>query len=370
MVPYVYDDATPCPPEADPDVLEVLAKARGKAAVVEAEAAVQALDADLRARFRQLTDLRSIRLVAMGVRDIIERRRIYAARAAGLRRALKLGASKIPPSPVLPDLGRLGDHDTRPGDLQRHIASQLELAKKGLAIVESEIKTWEAIVADDGQYSLQRMSLEPVPTKQGERPSEHTKRIEAYRRCWPQDACLERLVRSVGDRRKLLGRIAALEADATNAMALVARLVKAAVDQAGGSSAVIMAAIAADACTNLSSPSNIRALEAEKASREAALARLADAGVAEGPAVDRAHAELADIATQLAVARQESIDRRRAVASATVERALLGDEAARAQLERLATDYPIAFAGGFASAMSAARWDHAAFAEVLSTIPA
>lgn len=389
MIPYVYDDATPCPPDADLDALELLAKARGKAAVDEVEHAVAVLDADLKSRFKhQIRNLRSIRVACKGVIDLVERRRIYAGRAAALRKILAMPKGKLPPAPVFPDLTTLKD-DVRPGDLQRHIASQIAIAKEQLAAIDRDIALWTGIAAVDARYEKERMSLESVPMPRSEKAgprllghqgvpagdekenaSTYASRMAANRRLWPQDSILERLVIHAARRRELLGRIAALEADATSSAALVARKVKLAVRQAGGESAVILAAVAADAVSNLTPPSNVQALEAMKAETEAALSRLSSAGVTEGRAADLAKAKLADVVAQLATAKQESIDRRRAVAAATVERAVEGDENARAQLERLATAYPVAFAPGFASAIASARWDHAAFAEILSTIPA
>ncbi len=377
-VPYVYDDFAPMPPAPDEDALEILARCRNKAAVKELEAAIAVLDGAVKTRFQGLGNLKSIRSAFQGLTDVLDRRRAYLSRLAGLRRALKMPASKLPDTPVLPNLVNVGDHDTRPGDLQRHIASQVAIARKALTEVDRDIATWEAIASQDERYFAERVSLDPHPLPSKEEQQKlggagqvaYNNRRLSLQRMWPQDAVMERLVKYATIRRELIGRIAALEADAAASTTLVARKVKAAVDQAGGESAVILASVAADAVTNLIPPSIVRTLEAMKAETESALSRLASAGVTSGPAVDQAKAKLADVVGQLATAQQESCDRRRAVGAAIVERAIAGDEAARAQLERLATQYPVAFAPGFLSAIAAARWDHAAFAEIVATIPA
>lgn len=377
MIAYTFDGTTPLPPEVDHDAIAILARCRGKDAVKEAESALPVLDSLIKGSFRNLTGLKSIRTAFNGVKDLLDRRRIYAARIAALRRALGMPSTKIPDTPQLPHLATMADHETRPGDLARHIAQQIEINKKSLAEVERNIATWEGIAKDDERYSKEVMSLEPLvlPSREERqrlgRAGETAHAIKAVgrQRLWSPDAVLERLVKFATERREIVGRIAALEADAAASTALVARKVQSAIDQAGGPAAVTLAAVGADAMSNLADPSNVRELLAQQAEAEAALRRLTSAGVEKGSAAEMVRTKLADIGRQLTTAAKDTADRRRATMAAIIERASAGEEAARARLELLATQVPLAFPTGFAGAIAAARWDISAFGEIVSTLP-
>jgi hypothetical protein len=352
---YRYDNTHPKPPEADQDSIELLARARGPAAVKEAETIVATIDSELHSVWRNLTDLTSIQGAIAFIPDLLQRRRVYTARAAALRRALSITPKPLADPPALPDLlGLITTYVDSGGGLHQAIASKIAPARKELASVERDIKTWETIIADEEQYRQQTHSLE----------GRNGPNDEIY--C--QDACLERLTRYHARRRELLDRIAVLEGSATQATALVSSAVKAAVKAAGGRELVVSGLIAADALSNAPSPSNVRALESQQAEAEAAAARLESAGVTSGPALEALNAKLADVEAQLVTARKESADRRRASQANVVDMALEGNESARAQLERIVTQWPGAFNPGFGDAIASSRFDHVAFATIAATL--
>lgn len=412
---YDYSQGLPLPPEADPEVLGVLAETRGRAAVDEIEGALKVLDGELQDRFRAVRSGGSVRDHLPAVLDATARHGIYSGRAAALRRLLKMKAVDVP-TPSVPDLLRvLGEYPDP--DVRGHVAKAAAELRTRRDEAAAELADLKAAAADAARYadagrrepyrasrmrSLERLGraarellaavkhdpqLARTPPRLDEQQADMAELVRQVRGMdggarpqpeWPQDGLINRLSETLARRRSHESRLSALERDQAAAVAAVGHRVRSAVEAAGGRAAVVSSILAAEHLTGrfpaalAEATVRVRSLEAARSEVHGDFERLAlSLGDAfNGPAADGLRAKRAAAEAAATAARAELVDRHAALAAELVDQAAAGVESARSRIEELTGLAPDAFPAGFGPAIAAARFDRAAAAELVEALQA
>jgi len=212
--------------------------------------------------------------------------------------------------------------------------------------IENEIARVKQIAGDDALY----LAADRSPGKN-----------------YPDRGCMDNLLAQLSAlihrRTEVADQLDQLGADRADVIHLVAARVKAAVETAGGVSALTAAVTAAStmSATMTGRPAELDQVEGD-------LAKLAAGGVTEGAVVDVLAARKAELLADVDAARSASAGDRKARSVEMVKAAIAGSEAARADLERLARSVPRAFPAGFGDAIGGARFDVAVMAELTALV--
>ena len=388
----------PC--TADDEAIALMLEARGDRMETELVAAIVWIDSRIRQTAKSVESGGSVASAVKLVSDLASRRNVYRARLDAVRAFL--GRECDPePSLVLPDLVRL----LPDGDVKARLDAALRSARAELADVSAEISDIRALAGDDDAYRragtppgnrFQELSavalnairqittmehmisgvvLSPWTKAERELAAAQIPRLAHHER-GPQDNLLERLSSLLSRKRSLDARIASLEGDSTATAKAVGAKVAQAITVAGGRRAAIGSIQAAELLSG-KLPSSLAPLQAAAKRAEAErdkvakdLEPLTAVGITAGPAVDDLTGLKAEADAKLKAAWKDLAEAHKAEAEQLIERALSGDETARAALERLATTFGRAFPSGFAEAIAAAKIERLALAELAAVVAA
>lgn len=403
-IPYQYSFGSPMPPEADAEVLGLLAELRGESAVRELDQAAQIL-----------ADVVAAQTVAVGSGDdrarrlatamnAAARRRVYAARAVALRRLLKMKPAATAALEV-PDVARIlgswGDHQYEISRTVEKLKTERDAAAKQLAALKAEAadESYEAlgkrpplwVGARRDVETIKRIAADALAKFRGQQPAIEDRILTLAvgdllsvakptdlpsSRHWPQDGLIEKLAEVLARRRDAEGRLAALEGDRDASASTVSRIVGQAVADAGGRDEVVSRVVFAQHLAGkfpdelAQHVARVRALETDLADRESSWSRLALAigDHLNGPAAVDLRTKRDAAAAAVKSARDELVRRQTDLADDLVDRAMIGDESARRRLEELSGLAAEAFPAGFGPAIAGARFDLAAAAELVATL--
>jgi hypothetical protein len=393
---FPYAPGDPLPPELSPEAAKLMGKANGPALIAELIPVVQFFDKLTRYRWEAIRAGERPSLHSGELNSALQRRRIYAARAASLAAVAKLKL-ELEPATEIPDI-RLLMQAEGARDVTGHLASQaaktrqeLEQAKAALR-ADTDTLTSAALYREAGYLETAHWREERALLA---RAQEHRRllakflggtwadlqrrtpsmieaeiefkilltevsrldRVHRPRR-WSQDAMVDRINAHVLKVRELSDRLVIEEGSHKQVRELVGRKVREAIEQAGGRQAVLdairQASIASETWLEVH-PDWPLVITAEK--RLDALSEqigkldpgspLHTSFVQEG---DELRARCDAMRAAIAAKRLEDI-------GVLLDSAAEGVEMARAGIEAIATQTPQAFNSEFVTSIATAK-DH------------
>jgi hypothetical protein len=329
-----------------------------------------------------LTDLSRIREALPLFADLLQRRGIYVTRLATFRDIAGDGApADIADPPRLPSLAaQLAATLPDRAGVQVQVARAIQVTRSKLDKAKREAEAFERTLGDDRHYGainanavktdfdyvmgllgFPALSPKLVYTQLLALQERQPKRPGVF--VWAQDVALEYLEAVLEPCRRLEAELSDQETHAAAAAALVAAKVKAAVEAFGGFDQIVTCVMATDA----GPPHSVHAADRKEHAAKAALDNLKDLGIREGPAVEEAKSLWDKAKAEAKTARSITRDDRKLTASKLVEAALIGDESARSELERLSQKFPGALAG-FGDELNRAHYDRAGLAQLAAAL--
>jgi hypothetical protein len=384
---------------------ETMGKTRGRDRIAELLPVIDFLDATVRYRVQAIESGRKPSEHFPDLNAARCQRRVYAARGLSLASVAKVKL-ELPPEPAIPDLARLLALVERSHDIRRQIdheigktEAELKKARDGL---QGDIDTLKdatlyaaAGYAETPHFRAERALLLEGQARrrllakwvggnwthlQHQIPQLHELDLEFKllmqavnhnldrtnsTRVWAQNAMVLRLNTRYATLRDLSVQLAEQEGDQKRAEEVVAAKVQTAIDQAGGREVVAKAVRDALITTNAwleASPDWPTISTADQRIR--AIRDQADKLEAGSTLRANLEQDIAVLVEKVTPLRAAIESKRLEDVETLLSAALLGNEAARAQLEAIATQTPRAFADGFATAIAAAKFERSVLAEL------
>jgi hypothetical protein len=402
-IPPLVEPHHPMPVRGSDETLKIYVQTGGKTTIVETLAQIAAVDGRIKATLKALTDGTDPGQCVRALESFRTQRAVYTARITALDAILGV-KTPVPDALSLPDLAGLLAHAKDGASVRsalEGVITKTEVEHESAAdLVKAAMATFgdPAALARAGDGSSHRhhfacraerraietradlVRLNGQSTYANSVPETHQYELDVRNLvreiggipyhalsggAWAVDAAIAKMDAALARQKDAKDKLTALKGDHAQAKELVAKRVRAAVEQAGGNAAIVEGLESALRLANKwleSSPqaSDIGKLRATIAGRESEMAKVAP----DSKVFQRLATDLSQVTAKLDALIAEAQKQRTAEITALVSSAMDGAEDARAAIEQTASKTPAAFPDGFVDAIRNARFERAVYAEL------